>query len=307
MHGLTPLAAGAFQRLLAADPAVTPIQITGNVNDYFPPSLNATNVLRLSSDAARNVTGLAGGVPGRILLLLNVGSNTITLINGSSSSLPGNRFSLINDMAVPAGKGVFLWYDATTTAAGVWRAISGIANTEVTLAKIANASANSKLLGSGSAGSGAAYSEITLGTGLSMSSTTLSASGGTAASQATMEAATDTTDYVTAGRTQYHPGVAKAWSETTVSGGSPTNAASYNVSSITDNGVGDFTYNFSTSFSSTSYCCATFGADTGSGGGLRDVFGGTNYAKNTGSCRLRFANGAYADIPEGDVVFFGDQ
>jgi hypothetical protein len=47
----------------------------------------------------------------------------------------------------------------------------------VTLAKIANASANSKLLGSGSAGSGAAYSELTLGTNLSMSSTTLNASG----------------------------------------------------------------------------------------------------------------------------------
>jgi hypothetical protein len=52
-----------------------------------------------------------------------------------------------------------------------------IANAAVTLAKIANAAANSKLVGSGAAGSGSAYAEIDLGTNLSMSGTTLNASG----------------------------------------------------------------------------------------------------------------------------------
>ncbi len=50
-----------------------------------------------------------------------------------------------------------------------------IANGAVTLAKIANAAANSKVVGSGASGSGAAYSELTLGTHLSMASTTLNA------------------------------------------------------------------------------------------------------------------------------------
>jgi hypothetical protein len=54
---------------------------------------------------------------------------------------------------------------------------SNIANSAVTLAKIQNAAANSKLLGSGAAGSGSAYAELTLGTNLSMSGTTLNATG----------------------------------------------------------------------------------------------------------------------------------
>jgi hypothetical protein len=54
-----------------------------------------------------------------------------------------------------------------------------ILDDNVTLAKIANAAANSKLLGSGDAGSGANYVELSLGTNLSMSGTTLNASPGT--------------------------------------------------------------------------------------------------------------------------------
>ena len=53
-----------------------------------------------------------------------------------------------------------------------------INNAAVTLAKIANAAASSMLLGSGATGSGSAYVEITLGTNLSMSGTTLNASSG---------------------------------------------------------------------------------------------------------------------------------
>jgi hypothetical protein len=63
-----------------------------------------------------------------------------------------------------------------TSATGLVTA--GINASQVTLAKIANAAANSVLVGSGAAGSGLAYSEISLGTNLSMSGTTLNASGG---------------------------------------------------------------------------------------------------------------------------------
>ena len=62
--------------------------------------------------------------------------------------------------------------------------VTTIANSAVTLAKIQNAAANSKLLGSGASGSGAPYAEITLGSNLSMSGTTLNAAGSSFASPA---------------------------------------------------------------------------------------------------------------------------
>lgn len=53
---------------------------------------------------------------------------------------------------------------------------TGLVNNAVTYAKIQNVTANSKLLGAGSAGVGLPPAEITLGTNLSMSGTTLNAS-----------------------------------------------------------------------------------------------------------------------------------
>lgn len=82
--------------------------------------------------------------------------------------------------------------------------------------------------------------------------TNVTSAGLSAASQAEMEAASSTTKAVTPGRTQYHPGVAKAW--VTFNGtGTVAITASHNVSSITDNGLGDYTVNFTTAMSSATY------------------------------------------------------
>lgn len=76
------------------------------------------------------------------------------------------------------------------------------------------------------------------------------------ATQAEQEAATSTTVAVTPGRQKYHPSAAKGWIFFDGTATTPTAAASYNVSSITDNAAGDYTINWSTAFSGTSYSLA---------------------------------------------------
>lgn len=100
---------------------VSPAQITANQNDYNPANLDTASVLRLSSDATRNVTGLAGGGDGRVLTLHNVGTNPIVLKDASSSSSAGNRFSFGFDVALAAKQSVTLWYDVTDAR---WRLVA---------------------------------------------------------------------------------------------------------------------------------------------------------------------------------------
>jgi hypothetical protein len=74
----------------------------------------------------------------------------------------------------------------------------------------------------------------------------------TGATQAQQETGSSTTTYTSPGRQQYHPSASKAWVVFRGTG-TVTVLASYNVSSITDNGVGDYTINFTTSFSTAFY------------------------------------------------------
>jgi len=126
--------------------------------------------------------------------------------------------------------------------------------------------------------------------------------------QSEMEAASDVLRAVVPGRLQYHPGVCKAWVKYSTSGGTVSRDASYNVSSITDNGVGDFTHNFTAAFSSTQYLAlgnhdATLGA-TINGARALNI-----HTLSTGSARVLHDNtgGAAEDPAYAIFMFFGDQ
>lgn len=74
-------------------------QITSDVADYSPAGLKHAGVLNISSDAARNITGLApttvtDSTNGRVITLYNTGAFNITLKDQAGASAAANRFDL---------------------------------------------------------------------------------------------------------------------------------------------------------------------------------------------------------------------
>ena len=108
---------------------ISPTQITANQNDYAPTGFSTATVLRLTSDASRNITGLAGGALGRYIIIHNVGSNPIVLVNSSGSSTAANQFLFSADITLQANQSIALRYDGTSSR---WRAIAGLGGSSST-------------------------------------------------------------------------------------------------------------------------------------------------------------------------------
>jgi len=102
--------------------AITPTSIGANQNNYDPTGLSTATFLRLSSSGSYNITGLAGGTSGRVVIIHNIGANNLTLKDESASSTAANRFALpsTDDFVLWPDQTVILHYDATTTR---WRVI----------------------------------------------------------------------------------------------------------------------------------------------------------------------------------------
>ena len=91
---------------------------------------------------------------------------------------------------------------------------------------------------------------------------------------------------------------ALAWCNFTVSGTTPTVAASYNVSSITYNGTGDWTATFTNAMTDANYAVAGFARISANGGifqGANDTtFTTTTFRFGTTNSGGTFANPLYA-------------
>lgn len=94
---------------------ISPSQLTANTNDWNPTGLSTATVIRFSTDAARDITGLAGGADGRVIVLHNVGSQDGVLKDESGSSTAANRFAFSADVTLAGDQSVTLRYDATSS------------------------------------------------------------------------------------------------------------------------------------------------------------------------------------------------
>lgn len=101
---------------------ISPTSLSASQDDYAPTSLSTAAIVRLTSSADVNITGLTGGAAGRILILYNIGSNVITLTDEDGSSTAGNRFALNSDTAMGADQALLLQYDGVSSR---WRIIGG--------------------------------------------------------------------------------------------------------------------------------------------------------------------------------------
>lgn len=115
------------QKTVTFSGAITPPALTANANDYAPANFSTATVLRVSSDAARTITGLAGGAGGRLVSLINIGSQTITLASESSLSTAANRFAFgVLPFDIAPGGSLSIWYDATSAR---WRSTTNLTTT----------------------------------------------------------------------------------------------------------------------------------------------------------------------------------
>jgi len=93
----------------------SPIQITANQNDYAQPETPAK--WRLSSDAARDITGIAYSNDGEFIYIVNVGSNDITLKHQDAASRAENRLICCDaaDIVIASNEGAWGWYDEVSS------------------------------------------------------------------------------------------------------------------------------------------------------------------------------------------------
>lgn len=123
------------------------------------------------------------------------------------------------------------------------------------------------------------------------------------ATQANQEAGSATTVYVSPAKQHFHPSAVKGWA---MINSAATVEASYNVTSATDNGVGNFAVTWNTDFSSLTYC--RVGSFINANGGRSSNTMEIDYSSvSIDNIYTTTAAGAADDVEKMWIAVLGDQ
>lgn len=101
---------------------ISPSQITSDQNDWNPSGLSTAAVIRIDTDAARKITGLQGGVDGRVVVFDYIGNTKLTLPkDDGATSTAANRFDFPADISLTPKTSLTIKYDGT---ASRWKAVA---------------------------------------------------------------------------------------------------------------------------------------------------------------------------------------
>lgn len=101
---------------------ISPAQLTANTNDWNPTGLATADVIRVSTDDSRDLTGIVAPAAAKVLYLLNVGTQEIVLIHDATSTA-ANRIICpeTSDVTLAEGESAVLVYDTTSAR---WRVVA---------------------------------------------------------------------------------------------------------------------------------------------------------------------------------------
>ena len=112
------------------------------------------------------------------------------------------------------------------------------------------------------------------------------------------------------------PGAAKAWVNFNGTGASASIRDSFNVGSVTDNAIGDYTITLTNSLANSNYCIQISATDDGTGSNMADGYayggwkrGSNSTALTTSSARIQMGyptNNNFYDLTHIMVAFFGN-
>lgn len=101
---------------------ISPAQITADQNDYNPSGFSSSGIVRLDTDASRNITGFDAGAIVYVKKIINVGANNVVLQHQNAGSAAANRILVAagSDLTLTPNQSTDIYYDSTTAR---WRTV----------------------------------------------------------------------------------------------------------------------------------------------------------------------------------------